>query len=213
MNSYSGTAHQTTSSRLLRIHFIGRSSWWSCDPVQALQETQTKEACWCAHVILTVLLQDATAEHSPGESPLPSKWSRWTITHHPEKMGEAVKRVSSCSNRIMSPSYLGKWEVVDYVFIPIESWCTDVTVIKNMCCPNLEALFINCKPFYSPQEFSFFSGECVHPSWCVCECGFATAGWSDHTRSNITWTLSLSFAEILIKLISPTNSNILAMLF
>ncbi len=25
-----------------------------------------------------------------------------------------------------------------------------------MCCPNLEALFINCKPFYSPQEFSSF---------------------------------------------------------
>ncbi len=25
-----------------------------------------------------------------------------------------------------------------------------------MCCPNLEALFINCKPFYSPREFSSF---------------------------------------------------------
>ncbi len=37
-----------------------------------------------------------------------------------------------------------------------EGWCTDVTVLKKMCCPNLEALFINCKPFYSPQEFSSF---------------------------------------------------------
>ncbi len=35
-----------------------------------------------------------------------------------------------------------------------EGWCTDVTVLKKMCCPNLEALFINCKPFYSPREFS-----------------------------------------------------------
>ncbi|XP_051518420.1 uncharacterized protein LOC127420290 [Myxocyprinus asiaticus] len=37
-----------------------------------------------------------------------------------------------------------------------ENWCTDVTTLKRMCCPNLEALFINCKPFYSPQEFSSF---------------------------------------------------------
>ncbi|XP_051571303.1 uncharacterized protein LOC127450890 isoform X4 [Myxocyprinus asiaticus] len=27
-----------------------------------------------------------------------------------------------------------------------KSWCTDVTVLKKMRCPNLEALFINCKP-------------------------------------------------------------------
>ncbi len=25
-----------------------------------------------------------------------------------------------------------------------------------MCCPDLEALFINCKPFYSPREFCSF---------------------------------------------------------
>ncbi|XP_051508775.1 uncharacterized protein LOC127414611 [Myxocyprinus asiaticus] len=37
-----------------------------------------------------------------------------------------------------------------------ESWCTDVTTLKRMCCPNLEAFFINCKPFYSPREFSSF---------------------------------------------------------
>ncbi len=37
-----------------------------------------------------------------------------------------------------------------------EGWCTDVTVLKKMCCPNLEALFIKCKPFYSPREFSSF---------------------------------------------------------
>ncbi len=37
-----------------------------------------------------------------------------------------------------------------------EGWCTDVTVLKKMCCPNLEALFINCKPFYSPREFCSF---------------------------------------------------------
>ncbi len=37
-----------------------------------------------------------------------------------------------------------------------ERWCTDVTVLKKMCCSDLETLFINCKPFYSPQEFCSF---------------------------------------------------------
>ncbi|KAK3506980.1 hypothetical protein QTP70_033859, partial [Hemibagrus guttatus] len=37
-----------------------------------------------------------------------------------------------------------------------ERWCTDVTALKKMCCPNLEAFIINCKPFYSPREFSSF---------------------------------------------------------
>ncbi|KAK3528802.1 hypothetical protein QTP70_011587 [Hemibagrus guttatus] len=37
-----------------------------------------------------------------------------------------------------------------------ERWCTDVTALKKMCCPSLEAFFINCKPFYSPWEFSSF---------------------------------------------------------
>ncbi len=37
-----------------------------------------------------------------------------------------------------------------------ERWCKDVTVLKKMCCPDLETLFINCKPFYSPREFCSF---------------------------------------------------------
>ncbi|KAK3555028.1 hypothetical protein QTP86_005693 [Hemibagrus guttatus] len=37
-----------------------------------------------------------------------------------------------------------------------ERWCTDVTVLKKMCCPDLEVFFITCNPFYSPQEFSSF---------------------------------------------------------
>ncbi len=35
-------------------------------------------------------------------------------------------------------------------------WCTDVTVLKKMYCSDLETLFINCKPFYSPREFCSF---------------------------------------------------------
>ncbi len=37
-----------------------------------------------------------------------------------------------------------------------ERCCTDVTVLKKMCCSDLEALFINCRPFYSPREFCSF---------------------------------------------------------
>lgn len=37
-----------------------------------------------------------------------------------------------------------------------EVWCTDVTVLQKHCSPNLETFFINCKPFYSPREFSSF---------------------------------------------------------
>ncbi len=38
-----------------------------------------------------------------------------------------------------------------------------------MCSPNLEALFLNCKLFYSPREFSSFIlvNVYVHPDTCV----------------------------------------------
>ncbi len=49
-----------------------------------------------------------------------------------------------------------KREAVDYVFISMKAGVQTWQFLKKMCCPNLEALFINCKPFYSPQEFSSF---------------------------------------------------------
>ncbi len=50
-----------------------------------------------------------------------------------------------------------------------EGWCSDITTLKKMCSPNLEALFINCKPFYSPREFSSFIlvNVYVPPDACV----------------------------------------------
>ncbi|KAK3533173.1 hypothetical protein QTP70_012426 [Hemibagrus guttatus] len=36
------------------------------------------------------------------------------------------------------------------------SWCNDVKVLSQLCSPDLEAFIINCKPFYSPCEFSSF---------------------------------------------------------
>lgn len=37
-----------------------------------------------------------------------------------------------------------------------EGWCTDVTVLSKHCSPNVESLFLNCKPFYSPREITSF---------------------------------------------------------
>ncbi len=50
-----------------------------------------------------------------------------------------------------------------------EGWCSDVTTLKKMCSPNLEALFINCKPFYSSREFCSFILVKVYvpPDACV----------------------------------------------
>lgn len=52
-----------------------------------------------------------------------------------------------------------------------EGWCIDVTVLKKICCPHLQTLFINGKPFYSPQEFPYFySAQCyIPPQACVSE--------------------------------------------
>ena len=50
-----------------------------------------------------------------------------------------------------------------------ESWCSDITTLKKICSPNLETHFINCKPFYSPCEFSSFILVNVYipPDACV----------------------------------------------
>ncbi len=57
----------------------------------------------------------------------------------------------------------------DRIFYINEGWCSDVTTLKKMCSSNLEALFINCKPFYSPREFSSFilMNVYVPPDVCV----------------------------------------------
>ncbi|KAI3353757.1 hypothetical protein L3Q82_004989 [Scortum barcoo] len=46
-----------------------------------------------------------------------------------------------------------------------------MSVLKKSYSPHLETLFINCKPFYSPREFSSFIlvGVYIHPRACVTE--------------------------------------------
>ncbi len=51
---------------------------------------------------------------------------------------------------------MGKSRCGGMCFYINEMWCTDVTVLKKMCCSDLETLFINCKPFYLPREFCSF---------------------------------------------------------
>ena len=52
-----------------------------------------------------------------------------------------------------------------------DGWCTDVTVLKKSCSPHLETFLINCRPFYSPREFSSFIlvGVYIPPQACVTE--------------------------------------------
>ncbi len=43
-----------------------------------------------------------------------------------------------------------------------ERWCTAITMLKKMCCSDLETLFIKCKPFYLPLEICSFILVCVY---------------------------------------------------
>ncbi len=58
--------------------------------------------------------------------------------------GGAVSLVNRFRTRRQGHFYIG------------ERWCTDVTVLKMMCCSDLETLFMNCKPFYSTWEICSF---------------------------------------------------------
>ncbi len=83
-----------------------------------------------------------------------------------------------------------------------ERWCTDVTALKKMCCPDLEVLFMNCKPFYLLREFSSFILVSVYipPKAHV---SLALQKLTDQIKNNRT--LLLSFSGTLIKQISPLN--------
>ncbi len=59
-------------------------------------------------------------------------------------VGGAVSLVNRFRMRRQGHFYIG------------ERWCTDVTVLKKMCCSDLETLFMNCKPFYSTWEICSF---------------------------------------------------------
>ncbi len=103
-----------------------------------------------------------------------------------------------------------------------ERWCTDVTVLKKMCRSDLETLFINSKPFYSPREICSFIlvSVYIHPkhTWAL----LYRNCWSDHTEQKhpdsiliILWNfnkanLSRELAKYRQHVTCPTrDSNIL----
>ncbi len=61
----------------------------------------------------------------------------------------------------------GKMRRGGICFYTNEDWYTDVTVLKKSCSPQLETLFINCKPFIV-GVFLVHSGQCLHPSSGLC---------------------------------------------
>ena len=50
----------------------------------------------------------------------------------------------------------GKTKGGGICFYANSGWCRDVTVILQHCSPDLETFIINCRPFYSPREFTSF---------------------------------------------------------
>lgn len=66
---------------------------------------------------------------------------------------------------------IGKIRGVRISFNISEGRCIGVTVLKKICCPSLQALFINSKPFYSPQDFPPFilAGVYIPPQACGSE--------------------------------------------
>ncbi|XP_071356968.1 uncharacterized protein [Trachinotus anak] len=48
----------------------------------------------------------------------------------------------------------GKTKGGGICFYANSGWCKDVTVILQHCSPDMETFIINCRPFYSPREFT-----------------------------------------------------------
>ncbi|KAK3541833.1 hypothetical protein QTP86_006052 [Hemibagrus guttatus] len=103
-----------------------------------------------------------------------------------------------------------------------ERWCTDVTVLKKMCCPDLEAFFINCKPFYSPREFSSFilifnrSLELCEVPACFKRSTIIPipkkpkiTGLNDYRPVALTSVVMKSFERLLLKFVDDTTVSLI----
>ena len=45
-----------------------------------------------------------------------------------------------------------------------ERWCNNHTVKRIICTPDIELLFISCRPFYLPREFTQYLAQYMPPS-------------------------------------------------
>ncbi len=62
-----------------------------------------------------------------------------------------------------------------------ESWCTDVTVLKKMCCSDLEMLFINCISRSTHRGSSISSSSWVSTVLCK-------RTWAQLYRNLLIWS-------------------------
>ncbi len=148
--------------------FTGCLSWRSRSSGQTLQDLQMGEASVTSAEFPADQIWSRPGLDWDKKSALAFFWSRWPTTtsnyiyiyifkkniyrptgkmpgmpdYHSSPDRDAESRVKSHGGRMC--------------FYINERWCTDVTVLKKMCCSDLETLFINCKPFYSPREICSF---------------------------------------------------------
>ncbi len=159
---------QNTPQNLLFGCFAGHCSWRSPSSGQTLQDAQKGEASRFRTLLPSIHLANLCS--------LPNKTAKLLLLSRTNKdfsNSAALCFTETCLNDAIPDSVLhlpnfqlirsdrdtestGKSRGGGTCFYINERWCTDVTVLKKMCCSDLETLFINCKPFYSPREICSF---------------------------------------------------------
>ncbi len=95
-----------------------------------------------------------------------------------------ICRISSWSEQILlwcsDAESTGKSRGGGTCFYINERWCTEVTVLKKMCCYDLETLFINCKR-------SIRCGSSVRSFWWV-STFHRKRTWAQLYRNSLIWS-------------------------
>ena len=115
---------------------------------------------------MDVLLLRLNSKNSDVKHSATLRFSETWLTEH---LLDSSLQLPDQANRVMELS--GKTMRGRTCFYINKKWCTDVTVLKKSCSAHLGTLFINCKPFYSPWEFSLFIlvSFNIPPQACVTE--------------------------------------------
>ncbi|XP_061148798.1 uncharacterized protein LOC133163169 [Syngnathus typhle] len=153
--------------------FVGDSSR-SGGAVQASATTAARKTSRSTRKAETERVPFCPTVNSSGECPLPGEQDGQTAAPHFKEHGlQQICRAVLCGNvgertphhavelagfwltrADRSAELSGKSKGGGLCFYINERWCTDITVLKEFCSPLLETLFINCRPFHSPREFS-----------------------------------------------------------
>ncbi len=165
------TIKYPTSFRLF-VCFAEHSSRRNCGAVQTLQDTQT----WEVKLRQCGFRMSLPSIHLANLHSLPNKTDKLLLLSQTNKdfsNSSALCFMETWLNNDIPDSALhlpriqlfrvdrnadstGKSRGGETCFYINERWCTDIKVLKKMCCSDLDVLFINCKPFYSLPEFCSF---------------------------------------------------------